>query len=141
VQEAATYIMTYKAFEHKPPDMLKERVQKDYPSQLQNVLTSVKGVNKTDVITLSTNFGVSRLLNHLYQIHGSLIPFPVFQEACSRHTRAALVMPGSRRCQSSSSDRCFQFAIPAWSWFSQGEADWLRLFQKGGRERLQYLSE
>lgn len=51
--------MTYKAFEHKPPDMLKERVQKDYPSQLQNALTSVKGVNKTDVITLSTNFGVS----------------------------------------------------------------------------------
>ena len=53
--------MTYKAFEHKPPDMLKERVQKDYPSQLQNALTSVKGVNKTDVITLSTNFGVSGL--------------------------------------------------------------------------------
>jgi DNA excision repair protein ERCC-1 len=51
--------MIYKAFEHKPPDMLKERVQKDYPSQLQNALTSVKGVNKTDVITLSTNFGVS----------------------------------------------------------------------------------
>lgn len=51
--------MTYKAFEHKPPDMLKERVQKDYPGQLQNALTSVKGVNKTDVITLSTNFGVS----------------------------------------------------------------------------------
>lgn len=59
VTEAANYIMTYKAFEHKPPDMLKERVQKDYPSQLQNALTSVKGVNKTDVITLSTNFGVS----------------------------------------------------------------------------------
>jgi hypothetical protein len=26
---------------------------------LQNALTSLKGVNKTDVITLSTNFGVS----------------------------------------------------------------------------------
>jgi hypothetical protein len=51
--------MTYKAFENKSPDMLKERVQNDYPSQLQSVLTSVKGVNKTDVITLSTNFGVS----------------------------------------------------------------------------------
>jgi hypothetical protein len=38
--------------------MLKERVHKDYASQLQNVLTSVKGVNKTNVMTLSTNFGV-----------------------------------------------------------------------------------
>lgn len=57
--EAATYLATYKAFEHKPPDMLKERVHKDYASQLQNVLTSVKGVNRTDVMTLGTNFGVS----------------------------------------------------------------------------------
>jgi len=130
VQEAATYIMTYKAFEHKPPDMLKERVQKDYPSQLQNVLTSVKGVNKTDVITLSTNFGVSRLLSHIHEIAKSLILLPVLQETRSRHTRTALVMPGSRRCQSSPSNGCFQFAIPAWSWFSQGEEDWLRLFQK-----------
>jgi DNA excision repair protein ERCC-1 len=58
-EEAATYLATYKAFEHKPPDMLKERVHKDYASQLQSVLTSVKGVNKTDVLTLGTNFGVS----------------------------------------------------------------------------------
>lgn len=58
-QEAADYIVTYKAFENKPPDILKERVQKDYPSQLQNVLTSVRGINKTDVITMGTNFGVS----------------------------------------------------------------------------------
>lgn len=57
-EEAATYLATYKAFEHKPPDMLKERVHNDYASQLQNVLTSVKGVNKTNVMTLSTNFGV-----------------------------------------------------------------------------------
>jgi hypothetical protein len=34
-------------------------VHKDYASQLQNVLTSVKGINKTDVLTLGTNFGVS----------------------------------------------------------------------------------
>lgn len=38
--------------------MLKERVHKNYASQLQSVLTSVKGVNKTDVLTLGTNFGV-----------------------------------------------------------------------------------
>ena len=57
--EAATYLATYKAFEHKPPDMLKERTHRDYPGQLSSVLTSVRGVNKTDVITLGTNFGVS----------------------------------------------------------------------------------
>ncbi|KAG7570971.1 hypothetical protein FFLO_01065 [Filobasidium floriforme] len=74
VQEAANYIMTYKAFEHKPPDMLKERVQKDYPSQLQNALTSVKGVNKTDVITLSTNFGSFKKLAHASSEQLSLCP-------------------------------------------------------------------
>jgi DNA excision repair protein ERCC-1 len=58
-EEAATYLATYKAFEHKPPDLLKERVHKDYASRLQGVLTSVRGINKTDVMTLSTNFGVS----------------------------------------------------------------------------------
>ncbi|KAJ9091874.1 hypothetical protein QFC21_007072 [Naganishia friedmannii] len=63
-EEAATYLATYKAFEHKPPDMLKERVHKDYASQLQNVLTSVKGVNKTNVMTLSTNFGSFKNLAH-----------------------------------------------------------------------------
>ncbi|KAJ9093245.1 hypothetical protein QFC19_008451 [Naganishia cerealis] len=63
-EEAATYLATYKAFEHKPPDMLKERVHKDYASQLQNVLTSVRGVNKTNVMTLSTNFGSFKNLAH-----------------------------------------------------------------------------
>ena len=39
--------------------MLKERTHRDYAGQLSSVLTSVKGVNKTDVITLGPNFGVS----------------------------------------------------------------------------------
>ncbi|KAI5449208.1 ssDNA endonuclease and repair protein rad10 [Naganishia albida] len=63
-EEAATYLATYKAFEHKPPDMLKERVHKNYASQLQSVLTSVKGVNKTDVLTLGTNFGSFKNMAH-----------------------------------------------------------------------------
>ena len=44
-------------FEHKPPDVIKERISDDYLSQLNNVLTSVRGVNKTDVMTLTSNFG------------------------------------------------------------------------------------
>lgn len=39
--------------------MIRERVNDDYMSHLTSALTSIKGVNKTDVITLATNFGVS----------------------------------------------------------------------------------
>lgn len=58
-EEAARYIEAYKSFEHKPPDIIKERVNNDHMSLLNASLTSVRGVNKTDVITLATNFGVS----------------------------------------------------------------------------------
>ena len=58
-EEAGSYLERYKAFEHKPPDMIRERVNDDYMSHLTSALTSIKGVNKTDVITLVTNFGVS----------------------------------------------------------------------------------
>lgn len=58
--EVARYLELYKSFERKPPDLIKERVDDDYLSRLNNALTSVKGVNKTDVVTLATNFGVRR---------------------------------------------------------------------------------
>ncbi|KAG8979816.1 ssDNA endonuclease and repair protein rad10, partial [Tulasnella sp. 427] len=57
MEEAAQYIMTYKAYENKPPNMIKERIDQDYNSILRNALTSIKGVNKTDVVTLRTTFG------------------------------------------------------------------------------------
>ncbi|KAG8967457.1 ssDNA endonuclease and repair protein rad10 [Tulasnella sp. 425] len=57
MEEAAQYIMTYKAYENKPPTMIKERIDQDYNSILRNALTSIKGVNKTDVVTLRTTFG------------------------------------------------------------------------------------
>ena len=57
-EEAGIYLSTYKLFEHKPPDIIKERVDKDYSSILQATLTSVRGINKTDVTTLRTTFGV-----------------------------------------------------------------------------------
>jgi len=58
LEEAGIYLSTYKLFEHKPPDIIKERVDKDYTSILQATLTSIKGINKTDVTTLRTTFGV-----------------------------------------------------------------------------------
>ena len=57
-EEAGAYLATYKAFEHKPPDMIKERVDKDYHAILRSALTSINKVNKMDVETLRTSFGV-----------------------------------------------------------------------------------
>ncbi|KAK9893873.1 DNA repair protein rad10 [Cystobasidium minutum MCA 4210] len=56
-EEAATYVEKYKAFERKPPDLIKERRDNDYMSHMNAVLTNVKGINKTDVVTLTSNFG------------------------------------------------------------------------------------
>lgn len=58
VDEAGLYISTLKQYEHRPPDMIKERVDKDYNSVLRTALTSISRVNKTDVETLKTSLGV-----------------------------------------------------------------------------------
>ncbi|KAL1748852.1 restriction endonuclease type II-like protein [Schizophyllum fasciatum] len=57
VDEAGHYLATFKQFEHRPPDLIKERVDKDYNSVLRTALTSISRVNKTDVETLRTSFG------------------------------------------------------------------------------------
>ncbi|KAJ7084484.1 restriction endonuclease type II-like protein [Mycena belliarum] len=57
VEEAGHYLSTFKQFEHKPPDMIKERVDNDYDSILRSTLTSISKVNKTDVETLRTSLG------------------------------------------------------------------------------------
>lgn len=59
LDEAGHYLSTLKQFEHRPPDLIKERVDKDYSSILRASLTSISKVNKTDVETLRTSFGVS----------------------------------------------------------------------------------
>ncbi|KAJ2822864.1 ssDNA endonuclease and repair protein rad10 [Coemansia furcata] len=57
LDEAGRYIETLKAFEHRQPDIIRERVEDTYMARLTNSLTSIKSVNKTDVLTLSSNFG------------------------------------------------------------------------------------
>ncbi|SCZ89685.1 BZ3500_MvSof-1268-A1-R1_Chr9g10557 [Microbotryum saponariae] len=54
-QECSRYLELYKQFERKAPDLIKERVDDSYMSHLTSALTSVKGVNKTDVTTLASN--------------------------------------------------------------------------------------
>ncbi|KAG5639406.1 hypothetical protein H0H81_002938 [Sphagnurus paluster] len=71
--EAGHYLSTLKQFEHKPPDMIKERVDKDYNSILRTALTSISKVNKTDVETLRTSFGV-RLDIDLPRLMLNLVP-------------------------------------------------------------------
>ncbi|EAU91778.2 DNA excision repair protein ERCC-1 [Coprinopsis cinerea okayama7 len=57
LDEAGHYLSTFKQFEFKSPDMIKERTEKDHHSILRAALTSISKVNKTDVETLRTAFG------------------------------------------------------------------------------------
>ncbi|KAF9560776.1 Excision repair cross-complementation group 1 [Mortierella alpina] len=56
-EEAARYIETFKAYENKAPDAIKERIDNDYLSKLTDSLTQIQSINKTDVVTLSSTFG------------------------------------------------------------------------------------
>ncbi|KAF9065606.1 restriction endonuclease type II-like protein [Rhodocollybia butyracea] len=56
-EEAGHYLGIFKQYEHKPPTMIKERVDKDYTSMLRTSLTSISRVNRTDVETLRNSFG------------------------------------------------------------------------------------
>ncbi|KAF9501560.1 DNA repair protein rad10 [Pleurotus eryngii] len=56
-EDAGHYLSTFKQFEHKPPDLIKERVDKDHNSILRTALTTISRVNKTDVETLKSSFG------------------------------------------------------------------------------------
>ncbi|XP_028291078.1 DNA excision repair protein ERCC-1 [Gouania willdenowi] len=55
-EEAGRYLETYKSYEKKPADLLKEQVEKDYQSKVTDCLTTVKSINKTDAITLLSTF-------------------------------------------------------------------------------------
>ncbi|CAE7189181.1 unnamed protein product [Rhizoctonia solani] len=56
-EEAGQYLATYKLYEFKSHQLIKEKIDTDYQSVLRATLTTVRGVNKTDVMTLKTNFG------------------------------------------------------------------------------------
>ncbi|KAF9070540.1 restriction endonuclease type II-like protein [Rhodocollybia butyracea] len=52
------YVIISESYEYKPPNMIKERVDKDYTFMLCTSLTSISRVNKTYVQTLRNSFGV-----------------------------------------------------------------------------------
>jgi len=51
-EEAARYLESYKAFENKSSASIQERAETEFIPKLSGVLTVVKPINKTDVITL-----------------------------------------------------------------------------------------
>ncbi|CAM6115019.1 unnamed protein product [Calypogeia fissa] len=55
-EECARYLETIKIYENKPADYIQERTDNDYLSRLTNSLTTVRHVNKTDVLTLGSTF-------------------------------------------------------------------------------------
>lgn len=56
-REAARYCETLRCYDAKTADSIQERVGTDYPAQLRAALTSIRGINKTDVATLGFTFG------------------------------------------------------------------------------------
>jgi DNA excision repair protein ERCC-1 len=61
-REAARYCETLRSYDGKTADGIRERIGTDYASRLSAALTSVRGVNKTDVSTLAFRFGPLREL-------------------------------------------------------------------------------
>eukprot|EP00741_Cyanophora_paradoxa_P001338 tig00000480_g1294.t1 len=56
-EEAGRYLETFRAYETKGPESIQERPESDYLAKLQDVLTQIRAVNKTDVLTLAQTFG------------------------------------------------------------------------------------
>lgn len=55
--EAARYLETFKAYARKPADLIQERNDGAFASQLQETLGAIRPLNKTDVATLHATFG------------------------------------------------------------------------------------
>jgi DNA excision repair protein ERCC-1 len=62
-EEAGRYLETYKAFENKTADGIRERVGDEYMAKVTDSLTQVRSVNKTDVLTLLSTFGSLRQIS------------------------------------------------------------------------------
>ncbi|KAF8590878.1 DNA repair protein rad10 [Ramaria rubella] len=89
--EAALYLSTFKQFEHKPPDMIKERIDKDYTAILRSAITSIKSINKTDAETLRSNFGSFAGISRASE--QSLLDLPGLAQTKVRRLREAFHKP------------------------------------------------
>ncbi|XP_037072644.1 DNA excision repair protein ERCC-1-like isoform X2 [Pollicipes pollicipes] len=72
--EAGRILDTYKAYEHKSPEMIMEQQAGSAQEQLSDALTSVRSVNKTDAAALLATFGSLERLVLASQEQLSLCP-------------------------------------------------------------------
>ena len=56
-QECGRYLETLKSYERKPAEAIQKDLGTDYVSRANAALTTVRGVNRTDVKTLGDRFG------------------------------------------------------------------------------------
>lgn len=59
-REAARLLECFKAYENNSGAAIKAKIDKDYLSRLTDVLTTIKPLNRTDVVTLARTFGSLR---------------------------------------------------------------------------------
>ncbi|KAL8155388.1 DNA excision repair protein ERCC-1 [Apium graveolens] len=57
LEECGRYLETMKVYQHKSADIIQGQMDTDYMSRLTHSLTSIRHVNKTDVVTLGSTFG------------------------------------------------------------------------------------
>ena len=81
-QEAGRYLETLKSYEHKTSDMLHGIKATDYLAQLRECLTSIRTVNKTDVITMLSTFGSLRDITSASADEFNLLPGFGAQKVC-----------------------------------------------------------
>ncbi|KAF8408177.1 hypothetical protein HHK36_007319 [Tetracentron sinense] len=63
-EECGRYLETIKVYENKPADIIQGQMDTDYLSRLTHALTTVRHVNKNDVVTLGSAFGsLSRIMD------------------------------------------------------------------------------
>ena len=63
-QECARYLETLKAYENKPVDSLRGIPEQDFTSKFGNVITTIRGMNKKDSLTLGSKFkNMKNILN------------------------------------------------------------------------------
>ncbi|KAF7721264.1 Excision repair cross-complementation group 1 [Apophysomyces ossiformis] len=90
-EEAARYLETYKVFENKPADLIRERVVDDYHANMTTCLTNIRSVNKTDVLTLLSTFGSFK--GTVQATAGQLAMCPGFGEQKVRRLQQAFSQP------------------------------------------------
>ncbi|RKP00462.1 hypothetical protein CXG81DRAFT_6788, partial [Caulochytrium protostelioides] len=90
--EAARYLETFKAYEHKPPDLLKEKIDPgDHVALVVQVLTQIRSVTRADVVTLLSVFrSVAEILRAEPE---DLAVLPGFGETKVRRVYEALHQP------------------------------------------------